>query len=376
MSLVPGKKSKSSKGLSSSSGYKSNNAGAGSANQIKKPKKKKVPSKGSFSDFFADNLKNKKDNYNQSMYDSSKQKKSKVKKSSNAGSGSAGSGYSGYSSGSSSGSGGGRSSGVGGKKGGGGAGGSAYARRRAATMVRADTNSQVLAMLNEARGKKAARDYDISAANALYNRTSGDLSYLFNEARDFNTSQTAKIDERFGTTTQDMNDLYSNFTQQENTQVDARKAAAMQELQRLGIQQSGTGNFDADAQNSGARAAQSQSDALANLLAMHEGSSDVGNLLAGMATGSQNSFMGQAMNVRNTSIADARNNFSTMMNDVVSQANQLRQGEFNKINQFTPTVRSSMPLKRSKKNKRRVLKSYAAQQNRTNKINKALGGVR
>lgn len=347
------------------------------------PKQKKHKDH-SFTDFYNLLKHPKKDNYGHSMYDNRGGKKKKrgggkTRNASGSSSGysSGGSGHSGYSSGSSrsGGGGGGGRRGRGGR-GGKGKGGNAYARMRATTMVRADDNAQILALLNQARGQRRAKDYDIRNANALYGRTKGDLDYLFNEARDFNASQSAKIDQRFGATQGDMAELYDNFMGEQNTAVDARKQAAMNELQRLGIQQSGMGQFDADAQNTSANAALSQSNALANLSAMREGAGEVGDLLQGMATGSQNQFTGTAMNRRNDDISKTRQDFSQYMQQILGKTNEMRAQDFNKINDLAMQLKQSAPMKRSKKNKRRVLKSYAAQQRRSNRLNRALGGVR
>lgn len=227
-------------------------------------------------------------------------------------------GRSGYSSGSAKS--GGSSKSGGGKKKGKGKKGGGWNYTKAANVVQGDINAQLRQILSQAQGQRDAKNYDINKAEALFKRSKGDLDYLFAEAKDYNRAQSDKINQRFATTGEDINALFDTFKAENEASTGSRRDAAMAELQRLGIQQSGLGTFDEDAANAASMADVNNANVSANLAAMQAGAGEVGDLLAGMATGSHASAVGQATNTRNTSIADINQNFNQYRREVFAEA--------------------------------------------------------
>jgi hypothetical protein len=170
--------------------------------------------------------------------------------------------------------------------------------------------------------------------------------------------------------------LYSDFAQEQTVNTAARKQAMLQELARLGVQQAGTGTFDQDAAFSANEAATANTGQQANLGAMRSMAGEVGDLLAGMATGSENAFLGQAMTTRNQSISQRNQDFNQYMADILGQANVLRSQEFVKTNDLSMQLQKSGMGTRGRKAKRRLLKQYATINKSGNNLNKLLGSVR
>jgi len=375
-------------------------------------RKKKKKGASSFSkhqaSFLRNHIKKPKNNtWGKSMYDPPKRKK----KSSSSGSRSSGSssGSSGSSSGGSrsygnAGSGGGsRRGGSGGggkkKKGGRKSGRPPGINMRAANnLVQQDINTQIRALRNQAQGQARARDFDISKLEALFGRTKGDLDYLFDEAKDFTTGQSAKIDQRFDETGASMNQLFNSFKTENQANTNSRRDAASAELARLGIQQSGLGKFDEDAAFAEGMSNTNQANNNANLAAMKFGADEIGQLLQGMATGSHASNVGQANTTKDQGIAQARQDFSQYMKGVTDKATEIQSTKFvkatdlaqqlqaQKFSQFMQMRAAGMrpgigkggkkAKRRRAASRRRTLKGYAQTNRTSNALNKSLGSVR
>lgn len=195
-------------------------------------------------------------------------------------------------------------------------------------IVQADANSQIQALLNQARGQQASKDYQVRQANALFDRTKGDLDYLFNEAKDFNTGQQAKVNDRFAQTGTSIDNIFNTFTQSNNDAVASRKSAASDELARLGISQSGLGAFDSDAANASSMAGLNNANLKANLAAMQSGSNEISDMLSGMATGEHMSDVGRAENSKNDSVSQLNQTFAQYMQGVLGQVDTINSNKF------------------------------------------------
>ena len=311
--------------------------------------------------------------------DSVKKKKSSgsssaASRSSSSGSYGASGGRTGYSSGSSKASGGG--SGGGGKKKGGGKKGGGWNYTKAANVVQGDINAQLRQILSQALGQRDAKNFDINKAEALFKRSKGDLDYLFNEAKDYNRAQSEKINQRFASTGEDIGALFDTFKAENEASTGNRRDAAMAELQRLGIQQSGLGTFDEDAANAASMADVNNSNVSANLAAMQAGAGEVGDLLAGMATGSHASAVGQATNTRNSAVADINQNFNQYRREVFAEAMKANSMKNSAALDMFMNLKSAgmtggvgkKAKKRAKAARRRLLKS-------ANSINRSIGRV-
>lgn len=207
-----------------------------------------------------------------------------------------------------------------------------YNRKEARRLVNADIRSQIRELLMQAREQKGAMEYDVSKLDALLGRQTGDLNYIFNEAKDYMGAQSQKINAGFNNARTQSNELFNQFAQQNNVQTEARRQQAMAEMQRLGIQQAGMGQFDSDAQNLAGQANLNNANANANLGTMQAGADTVGNLLGSMAEGSRTSNLGRAQNQHGQSVADARQMYAQYRQGIQGDIRNTRKNRFSMVN--------------------------------------------
>lgn len=192
------------------------------------------------------------------------------------------------------------------------------------TIVGQDINNQVRALAQQLAAGKDARTYDINKIKALYDRTQGDLNYVYGEANDAIQGQNQLINSRFNDNKGDINGIYNALTQQIGNTSDANQQAAMQEMARLGIQQSGMPGYQADVANMQNMANVNQANAQANIHAMQQNSNQAGSLLQSMSAASLASALGRAANAKQDSISQTRQDYRTAMNDIMGQITDVK----------------------------------------------------
>jgi hypothetical protein len=196
--------------------------------------------------------------------------------------------------------------GNGGSGGGGFNGGDYLAQAR--KYVNADIRRAVRGLRNEKDARKTDMRYDISNANALYDRSQGDINHIFGEVND-NIQTQAILNRLAGNQAANTQD-FAQLGQGIDATTDANKAALMAELSRLGIQSSAnTQQMDTDSNFAQLMAQTNGANSNANLLAMGQGAGDIGSLISQMSNASRASNIGQQVNRRNDSIGDARQEF-------------------------------------------------------------------
>jgi len=185
--------------------------------------------------------------------------------------------------------------------------------KRAAGIV----NSQIRRAINDLQR-------EAQQSRNLYQQSKGDLRHIFGE-----------VSEQIGSSNRNIADLYSgamgsgqeatsDLLAGQSAQTEAAKAAASAELARLGIQGSGNlGRMDADALFASQMAQQAGANNQANLGLASSMAGDVGQLLAGMASGSHLSNRGQALNTRNNSLTDLRSQMGDIRQERGPMINEL-----------------------------------------------------
>lgn len=197
--------------------------------------------------------------------------------------------------------------------------GPGYNWKEARKIIREQTQGTIRELRRQRKGERRNMQFDVNKLNALFNRQQGDLNYIFGEAKDYIAGQGAKMDQGFNNARSSLENLYSQFAAESGAATAARRDAAMQELARLGIQQAGMGQFDADANAAALQMDTNQASANANLTAMQNATGSVGNLLSSMAEGSRVSALGRAENSRSDAIAQRRHEWNQFQNDILQQ---------------------------------------------------------
>lgn len=171
------------------------------------------------------------------------------------------------------------------------------------------------------------RNQGITDANNLYARSKGDLTYTHNEVADFLGAMGRKNNEVYGNARANIRQSQLGMLSGIDNQTASAKNAAQAELQRLGIQQTGLGDFDQDARFLRGMANQSAEDMLHNNNTARVNQGTVGELLKGMNAGDRGSSMGKAVNMRDQQITDLRNQFARARLEIEAQrAAQRRSG--------------------------------------------------
>jgi hypothetical protein len=214
-------------------------------------------------------------------------------------------------------------------------------RRKAKKIVRGDLNQLIKGITNDMGGIRRDRDYGNAKSEALYDRTKGDLEYIRGEVTDTVGANNAKIDAQYEATGSKMRDLQQALKSELGANSAANKDAAMAELARLGIEQTGTGRFDADASFSQALADQSGANQNANLDAAQAMSADVGAMLQSMNEGQFQAGMGQAMNTRNSAISDLTQTSNEALMDLRGDISEARAGRGSAVAKLYEQMRES-----------------------------------
>lgn len=184
-------------------------------------------------------------------------------------------------------------------------------RKRAARFVDGDIRKLLLQLTHQAQNARAEYRRGKRDVNDLYDRTTGDLGYINAEMQDFLSAMNGKFAGIFDSSNQQLAANQAAQAQGNNEQAAALQAAALAEMQRLGIQGGGdTGAMMGDTQFLNQLSGQE----LANMQGLNtaqQGAAEMlGQMMQGMAMGSYQSQMGQAANGRNemlNTLLDAKN---------------------------------------------------------------------
>lgn len=207
-------------------------------------------------------------------------------------------------------------------------------RDEARLEVTNENNRLIQALLDEAGARRQDLKFDINTANGLFDRTKGDLNYVFNEADDFIGAKNQQIDQRFTDTGSQLGQLFQQLQGTLGQTSAANRNAAVGEQSRLGIQQSGMGNFDSDANFQQMLAQQSGAGAQATNQMMQGSANEIGSLLQSMSQASLASAMGRATNDRNDAITGARQGYRSEVSDIrgdIRDVNKNRPAAINEL---------------------------------------------
>lgn len=197
-------------------------------------------------------------------------------------------------------------------------------RKKAALIVQREVNKTLRELRSEARQTQNAGKKAINKTRGERRAIKGDLRYLFNEADDYIGAQNEQINSRYNQTAEDLGSIFGSLQANQGQQIDARRAAAMAEMERLGIQQTGMGQFDADAAYLQGMGQQQQANALANLDVQKRNSSTVGDLLQSMSRGSRTSLLGQADMESQENINDIRGDVRGQLMDIFDSMREVK----------------------------------------------------
>lgn len=195
-----------------------------------------------------------------------------------------------------------------------------YANRLASAAI----NSTVRDLGNKSNAINRAYSDSAGDANTNYQRSVGDLKYLYDKSGKYIGDANSKIDAGFKDARAQSTAAGAALQQQiaangQKTTDDVNSA-----LNGLGINYEGaTSGMTADQQYQSNQAAQNTQNNDANLGLMQGNAMSVGNLLLGMNSGSRTSNLGQALNARNDALSEAartRDNQLAAINDSVNSA--------------------------------------------------------
>lgn len=199
-------------------------------------------------------------------------------------------------------------------------------RKRATQRVDSDLRKLITALNNQQAGVRRERDYQVGQANDLLERSKGDLDYIYGEVADTQKAQDAKIAEQFAQTGGKLQALQQALQGQMADTSSSNKQAAMAELQRLGIQETGLDRFDADASYAQQLAQQSGANNNANLAASAAMSADIGAMLQSMAAGQHQSNVGTAVNQHQASVSQLAHTANEQLMDLIDEGKEARAG--------------------------------------------------
>lgn len=207
-------------------------------------------------------------------------------------------------------------------------------RKDARIAVGQDINKFIRELMREAQSRKNSHQFDINKANALFDRTEGDLDHVYGEVAEQNQRSGNLINQGYNNGRNAMEQIYGALQGQMQGTTDANRDAAMAEMERLGIQQSGMGRFNTDANFGQQVAGINQANTLANLGMMQNSSNEIGNMLASMGQASLASAVGRATNDRNDYIQDSRQAHRQEMSDILGQIRDTRGERHSMVNEL------------------------------------------
>lgn len=159
-----------------------------------------------------------------------------------------------------------------------------------------------------------------------YSRGVGDTNYVAGEVGDYLNKQNGVINSGYSNTGNQINAANASLQGQLVQTSQGNAADAQAEQQRLGIQQSGLGGFQQDANFASLMAQNNAQNEQANNSMAGQNASAVGSLLLGMNQGQRQANIGQLLNTRNEGITNNNNAFSEyrikareQINDILAQ---------------------------------------------------------
>lgn len=198
-------------------------------------------------------------------------------------------------------------------------------RDKAAGLVNADIRTYIDELRREAEAAKSQYGYEENKANTLYNRTKGDLDYVYGEADEYIGSQNGKIDARYNQSKTAAQAAQQALLAQLGGNGASNTSETHGELARLGMDGGQfTQRMGADQQYALGTANQTGANNQANLNLMQLGSADIGQLLLGMNKGSQTSAMGRALNNRNDLLSDISQSRSQDLQGIRGEMRDIR----------------------------------------------------
>lgn len=206
--------------------------------------------------------------------------------------------------------------------------------KKAANRVDGQLRQLISQLNNEGAGVRRERNYQIGLADDLLERSRGDLDYIYGEVADTQKAQDAKIAEGYAQTGAKVQELQQALQGQMADTSATNKQAAMDELARLGIQQTGTGRFDADASYAQQLAQQSGANTNANLATSQAMSAEIGAMLQSMAAGQHQSNVGTAVNQHQASVSQLSHTANEQLMDLIDEGKEARAGRGAAINEL------------------------------------------
>jgi len=197
-------------------------------------------------------------------------------------------------------------------------------------LINSTVRPELMAMRGDRRYVNRQANNATADANSLYDRSVGDLNYVFGEAGDYIGNLGQQINSGYDHTAQKTAQANAAGQAQMQANTDATSAAINNQLQGLGL--SGLAGVDprlmSDAAFSQNQAVQQGANEAANLAASQQAANTVTGLLGGMIAGSKASNLGQAAQNRMTGI-----------NDI----NRAKQDDLASINDSMRELRASKP---------------------------------
>lgn len=207
-------------------------------------------------------------------------------------------------------------------------------RKEAAAIVNRDAAREIRSIGREARNMRDGFNYDVNKINALHDRTVGDLNKVWGETIDYQGGRSQLIADQYANTGNQLAQFAQNTLAQQQQGTQNTRNAAMAEMERLGIQQSGMGTYDADAnflQALGQQASANNQSAVGMQAAM---SADMGATLQAMSRGALASAVGRAGLNRQDATNDLRQAFRGDMRNIRDIVREIRMGRKDATNEL------------------------------------------
>ena len=135
-------------------------------------------------------------------------------------------------------------------------------------------------------------------AEDLYRRSVGDANHVYDETQSYIGEQNQAIEDLYTNSIADNQASNASLADMLNSIATRSRNDAAAEMQRLGVQGAGMGNFAADDALNQLLSARASADEQANLKLSNTGAVEVGKLLSGMNEGQRASVLGRVLNVR------------------------------------------------------------------------------
>lgn len=199
--------------------------------------------------------------------------------------------------------------------------------RQARSIVRADTNDQLRAILQQLRGSQRTYRREQNKIKNTGKNQRTDLKYIFGEAADWMEGEQARTNERYGGVKDNINNIYGDLNSTVQANTDRNENAMMDELRRLGINSVDTSQFNKDANFLQGLSHSNQSNALANVNAGQTGANQVNDMLMGSLRGDRASRIGQSYNQQGEQLGDLRQDYNEIFKELRGEASRARSGQ-------------------------------------------------